>query len=100
MMKHPIFRFLPVFIFLGVALLAIIRDNDYVEAGIWSCFAVAMVVPALPFIVHETTKRTISVAFMVIGLILLLLRLSGVLPVPVKPLPSANSELELQNDRP
>ena len=99
-MKHPIFRFLPAIIFLVVAAMALIRDKDLVEAGIWSFFGLAMLVPVLPLMARKPVKRLVSVLFMILGLILLLLRLSGVLPVPVKPLPEVNSGFVQQPVRP
>ncbi|MBK0403037.1 hypothetical protein I5M27_08560 [Adhaeribacter sp. BT258] len=86
-MKNPILRILPALIFTGVAALAIVQHRDYVEAGIWALFALAVVLPALP--ASGNNKRTlqlVAVGFMVLGIILLVLRLLNILPVPLRPL--------------
>ena len=79
---------LPAFIFAGVALLAIFQNHDYIEAAIWFLFALAVVVPALPATGNnKRTLQLVAVGLLVIGIILLVLRLTNVLPVPVRPLP-------------
>ena len=87
-MKNPILRILPALIFASVALLAVVKHRDYVEAGIWGAFALAVVLPVLP--AYGPTKLTlqlVALGFMVLGILLLVLRLLNVLPVPVRPLP-------------
>lgn len=86
-MKNPILRILPALIFAAVALLAIFKHHDYVEAAIWGAFALAVVLPVLP--AYGNAKRTlqlVAVGFMALGILLLVLRLLNVLPVPVRPL--------------
>jgi hypothetical protein len=88
-MKSPLFRLLPAFLFLIVAAMAVFQKQDYVEAAIWSCFALAVFVPAISGKAEtgSSWQRYIGIAFIVLGIILLVLRLSGVLPVPVRPIP-------------
>ena len=86
-MNNPLIRYLAVLVLLAVATLAVIQNQDYTEAFIWLCFALSMLVMALPITARKSLKRFISVAFLVLGLLLLLLRLFGILPVPVRPLP-------------
>lgn len=88
-MKHPILRNLPVLIFLAVAGLAVYNDHDYFEAAIWSCFALAMIAPQLPGRVpsEKDWRRYLALFFLVTGILLLVLRFTGIVPVPVRPLP-------------
>lgn len=88
-MKSPLFRLLPAFLFLAVAAMAIFQKQDYVEAAIWGCFALAVLVPAIPGNAETGSnwQRYAGIALLVLGIILLVLRLTGVLPVPVRPIP-------------
>ncbi|KAA9346160.1 hypothetical protein [Adhaeribacter soli] len=95
-MNNPLIRYLAVLVFLAVAALAVIQHQDYVEAFIWICFALSILVMALPISARKPVKRFVATAFIVLGLILLLLRLIGVLPVPVRPLPVSESLKETQ----
>ena len=87
-MKSPIFRVFPAFIFTAVAVLAITREQDYVEGATWLFFALAVALPALPF--PENKKRMVQLLaalLFLVGITLLVLRMLNILPVPVRPLP-------------
>ena len=88
-MKSPLFRLLPAFLFLIVAAMAIFQKQDYIEAAIWGCFALAVLVPAIPdgSETGANWKRFAGIGLMVLGIILLILRVTGMLPVPVRPIP-------------
>ena len=86
-MNNPLIHYLAVLVFMAVAALAVIQNQDYVEAFIWICFALSILVMALPITARKPVKRFVATAFIVLGLFLVLLRLFGVLPVPVRPLP-------------
>jgi hypothetical protein len=88
-MKSSLFRLLPAFLFLIVAAMAIFQKQDYVEAAIWSSFALAVLVPAIGGNSEKgaTWQRLAGMGLLILGIILLILRLTGVLPVPVRPIP-------------
>jgi ABC-type uncharacterized transport system permease subunit len=88
-MNHPILRILPVFLFLTVAGLAIYQNRDYTEAAIWTCFALAVLAPQIPGRVpsQQDWRRYVALVFFIAGIVLLVLRFTGILPVPVRPLP-------------
>ena len=69
--------------------MAIVQERDYWEAASWFSFAVAVLIFAVKPSDEPGYKtfRNIAYLFMVIGIILLILRVTGVLPEPVRPLP-------------
>ncbi len=91
-MNKGLLRFLPAILFIITGGMAIANNRDYWEAASWFCFAIAVLIPALVPADRHGTKNTRTLAYIFggIGLILLVLRLTGVLKVPVRPLPEKN----------
>ena len=86
---NGIIRFLPALLFVITGIIALVQERDYWEAASWFSFAIAVLIFAVkPAGTGRKFKlQNIAYVFMGIGIILLILRITGVLPEPVRPLP-------------
>lgn len=76
-------------LFVITGIMAIVQERDYWEAACWFCFAVTVAIFALKPLNDPATinARFVAYFFGALGLLLLILRVAGVLPEPVRPLP-------------
>jgi len=88
-MNKGFLRFLPALLFVITGIMAIMQERDYWEAASWFSFAVTVLIFSFkPATGHVSSKaRNVAYLFMAIGIILLGLRIAGILPEPVRPLP-------------
>ena len=88
-MQKGIFRFIAPLLFIITGVMALMQERDYWEAASWFSFAIAVSIFAFKPTTGPGNKnaRMAAYFFMALGVILLVLRLLGVLPEPVRPLP-------------
>ena len=88
-MNKGFLRFLPALLFVITGIMAIMQERDYWEAASWFSFAVTVLIFAFKPPTGHVSKnaRNVAYLFMAIGIILLGLRIAGILPEPVRPLP-------------
>ena len=88
-MNKGFLRFLPALLFVITGVMAIMQERDYWEAASWFSFAVTVLLFAFkPKNGHVSNNvRNLAYLFMAIGIILLGLRIAGIVPEPVRPLP-------------
>ncbi|MFC5270236.1 hypothetical protein [Adhaeribacter terreus] len=88
-MKNILTRFIVPLLFVATGIMAIVQERDYWEAASWFCFAVTVLIFAFGSANKPISKNTRLLAYFfgLAGIILLILRLTNVLPEPVRPLP-------------
>ena len=88
-MTKALTRFFLPLLFVITGVVAIVQERDYWEAASWFCFSITVLIFGLRSDKTPETKNTRMVAYFfgLVGIILLVLRLVGVLPEPVRPLP-------------
>lgn len=88
-MVNSLLRFLPALLFAVTGSMALVYEKDYWEAASWFSFALAVLVPAIPTASGKAKNqiRVLSIVLVLTGLLLLVLRLFGILPEPVRPIP-------------
>jgi len=88
-MNQGITRFLIPLIFVITGVMAIVHERNYWEAASWFCFAITVLI--LGWRTDKTPQtrnvRLLAYFFGIVGIILLVLRVTGFLPEPVRPLP-------------
>lgn len=87
-MTSRIIRFVPFLLFVVTGLMALAQERDYWEAGSWFSFAIAVLIFALKPANAPGHKnaRLLAFFFMALGILLLVLRITGILPEPIRPL--------------